>query len=161
MRTKIIVVAAILAIICAIIFWPSDKKKIMANLDALADYCSPVSGESVIETVKEVTLATKLFTDPFQVRIDSRKIDRQLSSKELSDRLLMLRKRLPNTTYSFDDKMVTLSGDTTATISTTLLLESESLDEQFTDAYELQANAVKVDGKWLFSSFTLIEFMQK
>lgn len=160
-KTVFLVLAIFLLVGGAIFLLPSDEKKIRENLDSLAEYCSSASKESVIETLQKVTLAAKLCTSPCRVDIESLKVDRDLHQKDITDRLLMLKKRLPNTRFSFQDTTVDIQGEARAEILTTLRLNGESVDGRFTDAYEMNITVDKQKGDWLFSSFTVVEFMKK
>ncbi|MCP4342728.1 MAG: hypothetical protein GY799_28560 [Desulfobulbaceae bacterium] len=162
MSNKIIIFLAIFLVIGgAIFFWPSDEKKIRDNLDSLAEYCSSTEKEPGLETLQKVALAAKLCTNPCTVQIESFKIDHQFSRKEITDRLLMMKKRLPNTVFSFHDTVLAIVAVNRAEATITLRLDGETVDGQFTDAYEFNIIVEKKDGNWLFSSFGVVEFMKK
>ena len=163
MNNKIVIfVLAIVLLVGGILFLlTSDEKKIRDNLESLAEYCSTVKSESVIETLRKVTLAAKLCTVPCKVYIESSQIDREFDQKDLTDRLLMMKKRLTNTTFIFEDAVVDVLGENRATVITTLRLDGQAVDGRFTDAYEMNITVEKHDGDWLFSSFTMVEFMKK
>ncbi len=161
MNKKILAVVVLLVLVGAIFLWPSDEKEINDHLTSLAESCSSQKAEPVLETLKKVTLAAKLCTDPCTVHIESLKKDRAFSRKELTDNFLMLKKRLPNTEFSFHDTVIDIVGDDRAEVTTTLRLNGKIVDDQFTDAYELNISVEKMDGDWLFSSFTVVEFMKK
>ncbi|MFT5700729.1 MAG: hypothetical protein ACI8ZB_003614 [Desulforhopalus sp.] len=145
----------------AIILLPSDEKKIKDNLVSLAEYCSTDEKESVLETLQKVTQAAKLCADPLKVHIDSVKLDNEFSSKDVTDHILMLKKRLPNTSFSFQDTAIDIPSKKRAIVITTLSLEGVAVDGRFTDAYEVNITVDKEDGDWRFSSFTVVEFMKK
>jgi hypothetical protein len=142
-------------------FWPSDEKKISRKLDALADYCSSENSETGIETLQKAALAAKLCTDPCTVHMESLNINRQFGRKEFTDRLLLMKKRLPDTRFSFHDTDINKVNDNQADVITTLRLNGKSVNGEFTDAYEMHITVVKNDGGWHFSSFTVVEFMKK
>lgn len=73
----------------------------------------------------------------------------------------MMKKRLPNTDFNFHDTVVDITGDDRAEVITTLRLHGKTVDEQFSDAYEMNITLEKKDGDWRFSSFTVVEFMKK
>ena len=160
-QKKYLLIIILLFVGAAIYFLPSDEKQIRGHLDSLAEYCSSAQGEPVIETLKKATQAAKLCTAPCAVQIESVNIDRELSLKEISDHILMMKKRLVNTTFSFHDTSVVFPIDNFAEIVTTLRLNGETVGQQFTDAYEVKISVVKKDGSWLFSSFEVVEFMEK
>lgn len=162
MNIKILLFLIILAAVTgALLFWPSDEKKIRSNLDSLAEYCSSAKQEPLLKTLQKADLAAKLCAAPCKVQFESFKIDREYSHKEFTDHFLMMKKRLPGTDFSFHDTVIDVDGDNRADITTTLRLNGKIIDEQFTDAYEMNITGQKQDGNWRFSSFTVVEFMKK
>ncbi len=150
-----------LAVGCALFFWPSDEKKIKANLAKLADYCSTLQEETVMVSLQKAALAAKLCTDPCAVQVESLKIDRNFNQKELIDHLLLLKKRLTNTAFNFHDTIIDLPGGNRVEVTTTLRISGKIADEQITDAYEIKISVAKKDGDWRFSSFTVVEFIKQ
>jgi hypothetical protein len=162
MNSKIFLFLAILLIVAGtLFFWPSDEKKIKGNLDSLAEYSSSAKEEPLLETLKKASQTAQLCTDLCKVQFESLKIDREFSRKEFTDHFLMMKKRLPNTDFSFHDTVINVEGDNRADITTTLRINGEIIDEWFTDAYEMNITANKKEGDWRFSSFTVVEFMKK
>ncbi|BHH82483.1 hypothetical protein [Desulforhopalus sp. 52FAK] len=160
-KTKFLLGIILMLVGGAIFLLPSDDKKIKKNLHSLAEYCSTLRVESMIETLRNVTLASKLCTDPCKIEIESRNFNKELSQKELSDNFLILKKRLPTTIFTFEDVSVDFPAENSASVLTTIRLNGESNDGNFTDAYEVDITVDKIDGDWLFSSFTVVEFMKK
>lgn len=160
-KYKVLLIGILFAVGSAIYVWPTDEKKIKENLTSLAEYCSSVNEEQVIGTMQKSALAAKLCTDPCTVNMKSFKIDREFSQKDMTDRLLMMKKRLPDTIFSFHDTLITIGGDSRAEVVTTLRINGKIVDDQFTDAYEISATAEKIEGNWRFSSFKVVEFMKK
>jgi len=161
MKIQLTLLVIIVSIVCSLFFWPSDEKRITKNLTSLGNYCSTVDGESIIDTMQKVASATKLFTYPLIIQTDSQNVDLSLNQKETSDQILMLKRRFPNTDFIFDDTNINLTNDHSADITTTLRLETKTVDGQFTDAYEIHATIEKINGEWLFTSFAVAEFMKK
>lgn len=160
-KTKFLLGIIFMLVGGAIFLMPSEDKKIKNNLNSLAEYCSTVSGEAVLETLRKVTLASKLCTDPCKIEIESRNFNKELSQKEISDNFLILKKRLPNTNFTFEDVSIDFPTKDSASVLTTIRLSGVSNDGNFTDAYEVDIKVDKIDGDWLFSSFTVVEFMKK
>jgi len=161
-NNRILLLLAILFVFSGtIFFWPSDEKKIRRNLSSLAEYCSSVNQEPVLETLQKSARAAKLCTAPCRVKIESFKIDQDFSQKEIADHILMMKKRHSNTDFNFYDTVVDIVADDRAEIITTLRLNGKTVDEQFSDAYEMNITIDKKDGVWRFSSFTVVEFMKK
>lgn len=146
----------------AVVFFllPSDEKKIRRNLSLLAEYSSSTSGEAAIEELKQAALAVKLCSDPCRVQTESHAISHDFNKKELRDNLIMMKKMLPDTVFSFHDTVVELFENGRAEIITTLSLARKIDDDRFTDSYELDIVATKTEGDWYFSAFTVVEVME-
>jgi len=157
----ILLIAITLSTVVAILFLPSDERRIKENLNSLSTYCSSVAAEPVMETLQKAAQAARLCTDICKFSIESFNIDREFSTKEISDHIVMMKKRLTGTSFSFKDTVVNISEDGRADITTTLHLDGETVDGRFTDAYEIDILVEKNGGDWLFSSFTVVEFMEK
>lgn len=161
MNKKILLALVLIITLIGIFLLPNDRKKILGNLDTLAEYCSTAGGEPAIAILKKGALAAKLCTNPCMVEIDSHNIHRDLLKKELTDHIVMMKRMMPATHFSFHDTNVTFSEKTRAELSTTLKLTGKMNNEHFSDAYELTIHAQKTDGDWLFSFFRVIEFMEQ
>ncbi len=157
------VLLALILILTAIVMFllPNDRKKIFSNLDTLAEYCSSASGETSIGLIKKVAQAGKLCKNPCMIQLKSYDINRALPKKELTDHILMMKRMMPETEFSFHDTTITFPQKKHAVVSTTLRLSGKINSDRFTDAYELSINTEKINGKWLFSSFSIVEFMEQ
>lgn len=157
--------AGILAILfctgIALFFLPGDEKSIEKKLAELGEFCSTPKGEAPFETLKKAAGAARLCTNSCQVTINSRNLDKMFNQKEISDNILMMKKRLPETIFSFHDTVVDIVADGRAKVITTVKLDGTSVDGRFVDAYEIDIEMKKENGEWLFSAFKVVEFMEK
>jgi hypothetical protein len=162
MNRKILVIISLL-LSGALLFWllPNDEKEIRKNLQQLAKFCSSTKDEGNIATLMNVGKAVKLCSDPCAVEVDSFDIKRVFIHKELSNHLLMMKQMLPDTRLTFSDVQVNFPQKDMALITSTLSLHGKTRNQRFTDAYELDIVALKTEGKWIFSAFTVIEFMER
>ncbi len=149
------------AVVAAVLLRPSDEKKILKNLGLMSEYCTTESQEPGLTTLQKTSSAAKLCTDPCKVQVESFGVDREFSRKEIANHIMMMKKRLVGTTFTFQDINFSFVDNNRAELTTTLRLNGKTVDGRFTDAYELQITAVKVEGDWLFSSFSVVEFMEK
>ena len=161
MIKKVVVIVLVIVIGAWYFLRDSDEQMIRDNLTHLAQYCSTPAEEPVFETLKKVSSAAKLCTDPCQVDIESFSIHRSYDAKALSDHILLMKKRLVGTTFHFEDTQVSLMSETSADIITTLRLTGKTVDGRFTDVYEIDVKAVKNDGDWLFTMFSVVEFIEQ
>lgn len=162
MNRKILVLCTIL-ITAALFFFllPSDEKEIRHNLELLAKYSSSADDEGTLSTLTKARSAANLCTESCTIDIESFHIKQQLSRKDISDHIIMLKKMLPDTRFTFNDIQINFPEENNALINTTLSLNGKTKNQRFTDAYELKSSVVKIDGDWLFSSFTVVEFMER
>ncbi len=151
----------LVAVVAVILLRPSDEKKILKNLEKMAEYCTTEAQEPGLTTLQKTSLAAKLCTDPCKVQVESFDVDREFNRKEITNHIMMMKKRLVGTTFIFQDTEFTSLSGNSAELTTTLRLNGKTVDGRFTDAYELQITAVKKEGDWLFSSFTVVEFMER
>lgn len=162
MNTKLLFLLLLLLTAAAVVLiLPNDEKKISNNLTSLAEYTSSSPEESAITRLKKAAFAAKLCSNPCLVHIDSLTIDREFETKKLTDHILMMKKMLSDTHFSFHDTGISFPENDRAEIIATLRLKGKIDDTRFTDAYELSINAKKIKRDWLFSSFTLVEFMEQ
>ena len=161
MNKKMLLLLIFIAAAAAFFLFPGDEKKIRSNLSALAEYCSSASEETGIASLKKVALAGKLCSNPCMVQIESFDINRDFSKKELTDHILMMKKIMPGTHFTFHDTTINFPLDNRAELTTTLRLTGKMKNDRFTDAYELSITTDKIDGDWLFSSFRVVEFMEQ
>ncbi len=162
MNRKILVFISLL--LCTILlFWllPNDKKEIRNNLQQLASLCSSSKGESSLVTISSAGKIAKLCTVPCSVEIEAFDIKRAFSGKEISQHVLMMKRMLPDTRFAFKDIQINFPQKNNALITATLSLHGKTKNERFTDAYELDIRSVNIDGDWLFSSFTVVEFLER
>lgn len=161
-RQLIIIGGIVLAaVVVFLVLRPSDEAKILKKLNLMAEYCTTQQQEPAMVTLQKVSSAAKLCTDPCLVKVDSEKVDQEFSRKEISDRVLMLKKRLIGTTFTFYDTSFTSLEGNNAALTTTLRLNRKTVDGRIADAYELDITAKKIEGKWLFSSFAVVEFVER
>jgi len=162
MNRKILVIASLL-LSGLLLFWllPNDEKKIRKNLQQLAEFCSSKKGEGTIVTLSSVGKAAKLCSDPCAVEVESFDIKNAFVRKELSNHLLMMKRMLPDTIFTFSDTQVNFPREDKALVTTTISLRGKTKNQRFTDAYELDIVVQKTDGQWLFSAFTVVEFMER
>ncbi len=139
----------------------SDEQQIKKNLALLAEYCSTTAQEPLLETMQKISQAAKLCRDPCEVKIPSFSIDREFTQQEFSQHLMLLKKQLPTTRFNFTDTSIIMPGEDSAAITTTVQLKGTNAAGRFADVYELDIGAEKIDGNWLFTSFHVVEFIEK
>ncbi len=145
----------------AYVLFPGNERQIRHNLDSLADYCSTTGNDRAIAALTKIAKAGKLFQSPCKVEMESFGIDRELDRKEITDHILMMKKMLPATRFTFSDTFVTFPEKNRAELTTTLRLTGKTTDNRFTDAFELNIITEKIEGKWLFSSVKVVEFLEQ
>ena len=142
--------------------WPNDEKKIHHNLSLLADYCSSAPQEALLAGLTKATKAAALCKDPCHVHVESfHFMTGEFHKKELRQHIVRMKKMLPDISFTFHDTVVEFAENDQADIITTLTLTGKIEKDHFTDAYELRIKSEKIGGDWLFSSFIVVEFMEK
>jgi len=142
-------------------FLPNDEKKIRNHLSTLAEYASSSPADAPMAVLKKVSLAAKLCSTPCSIHFESFNIDRDFDKKALTDHILMMKKMLPDTQFTFHDTAIDFPENNRAELLTTLRLKGKINDNRFTDVYEISIHAEKIKSSWFFSSFRIVEFLQK
>lgn len=145
----------------AFFFLPNDEKTIRSNLTTLAEYASSSPADTPIAVLKDGSFAAKLCSTPCSIYFESFNIDRDFDRKALTDHILMMKKMLPDTQFTFHDTVIDFPEKNKAELVTTLRLKGKMNDNRFTDVYEISAHAEKIKSNWLFSSFSVVEFLKK
>jgi len=134
-KRKLLFILPVLAIAVTVFFLlPSDEKKIRNNLAALVEYSSSLTDDTAIASLRKTAMAAELCRDPSAVTIESVDINRDFNRKETKNHILMMKRELPDTRFSFHDTVVKFPSDNRAEIITTLKLQGKVKDERFTDA---------------------------
>ena len=141
--------------------WPNDEKAIRKNLHQLADLCSTQKKSASIANMTDARGAAKLCAEQCSVEIESFRIQQTFSRKEISQHILLMKRTLAESHFAFKDITITFPSKTEAKITATLFLRTKTMDQRFTDAYELDIVSQKKNGDWLFSAFTVVEFMER
>lgn len=142
-------------------FLPSDENTIRSNLSALAEYASTSPADAPIAALKKASLAAKLCTTPCVIQFEMVNIDRGFDKKVLMNHIIMMKRMLPDTQFTFHDTAIDFPENNKAELVTTLRLKGKMNDNRFTDVYEISIHAEKIKGDWLFSSFSVVEFLKK
>ncbi len=142
-------------------FLQNDEKKIRSNLTTLAEYASSSPADTPIAVLKDVSLAAKLCSTPCSIHFESFNIDQDFDKKALTDHILMMKRMLPDTQFTFHDTVIDFPGDNNADLVTTLRLKGKMNDDRFMDVYEISIHAEKIKSHWFFSSFSVVEFLKK
>lgn len=162
MNKKILALCTILIAATLLFFLlPNDEKEIRRNMELLAEYSSSTDNDGTLSTITKSRSAANLCTKNCAIDIESYHAKQHLSRKEISDHIVLLKKMMPGTRFTFDDIHIDFQGENKALINATLSLNSKTEHQHFTDAYELKSSVVKVDGDWFFSSFTVVQFMER
>ena len=151
----------LIAAVAVFFFLPNDEKTIRRNLTTLAEYASSSPADTPIRILKDVSLAAKLCSTPCLIHFESFNIDRDFDKKALTDHILMIKKMLPDTQFTFHDTIIDFPEKNRAELLTTLRLKGKMHDNHFTDVYEINIHAEKTKTNWFFSSFSVVEFLKK
>ncbi len=158
MKKTVILSAIMIVAVTTFLLLNSDKRKIMRNLETLAEYSSTVQDEHPIRTMQNNLAAAKLCTDPFLVDFSQAKINQEKFDQEtLTDYMFYAKQYLPNTTVTFGDINITFDDKKQATIHCKLNLAGDFSDERIHNTYILNIIAVKPEREWLFSQVNIME----
>lgn len=160
-RNLFIILVLVLIVGVGFWLWPNDEKTIRKNLHQLAAFCSTAKESASMANMTDARGAAKLCAAQCSVEIESFHIQQTFSQQEISQHILFMKHTLAESHFAFKDITITFPSQTEAKITATLSLQTKTKDQRFTDAYELDIVSQKSDGDWLFSAFTVVEFMER
>lgn len=155
----------LLAVAGCIVYFllPNEEKKVEQQLRQLSSHLSKRGEEKPLQTLSTVAKIRSAFADPCRVAVASHTGEsiRPLSRKEITDRILMLRKRYTWLTLKVYDLAVTIEQDQTAEVTATLRIDGSGNDFDFSNLQDMKASMAKVEGKWHFTQLSLSEALKR
>lgn len=162
MNGKTILVAVLLAVVAVLLavrFWPSDERAIRAQLHLIEDAGSKLLSEQPIESLMKATQLAGLCNDPCRLVVTAAQHADIYPRKQIQDRIVMVRAFYSEVEVTLHDITIALAENHTAVVRGTIRLRGRSKGEALADVQELRAEMGKIDGTWLFTSVEIVEVL--
>ncbi len=161
-KTAIIaVIAAVLAALLIVHYWPGDERAVRKVLAELAETASKSSLERPVQSLLRAKRIADHFADPCHLTIETSGYDDAFSRNQIQDRIVMVRTSFTALTVSLNDISIRFPEKHTANVLLTLRLTGLHGDESYADVQEVEAALHKTDGRWLLTAVRLVAVLER
>jgi len=157
--------AVLFGILAILHFLPSEEKKVRTQFDLLSRYVSKEPGEDLFSMANRVKNIGRLFTENSEFRIEGDPLysfSGNYTREEVSGYALRGRTYFSNLSLKFHDLKIEFPDKATAKVNLTARLTGESTTgEKVDDTREFDCRLKKIEKKWLFSRFEVVEVLRR
>jgi hypothetical protein len=161
-RLIIALMVVISGVVLLVYVLQSEEHKIKRAFASLATWASKEEGENNLTMVQKMRSIGSVCEKTCHIKAPGTTFSGAYSSQQIS--ALAARTRIPFTSLSlrFDDLHIELIRKGRATVRVTAqLMGIQKRGERLEDTRELECRLQKVEGKWLFTHFELIEVLER
>jgi len=152
----------VVAISAALLFFPSEERKVKRRFALFSDYVSKDSKENTITMASKIKRITALFSEHCNFMISDHSLSGNYTREDISGMALRGRAYFSTLDLKFYDLKVSLPEKDLARVNVTARLSGQSVDgERVDETRELMCLLKKVEKNWLFSSLEVIEVLRK
>ncbi len=164
-KIKHLVIAFLIVMIgifAAFLFFPSEEKKVKKQFVLLSEHTSKEPGENTFIMANRIKGIKALFAENCDFKVPDYSLSDLYTREEISGIALRGRAHFSNLGLKFYDVKVSFPEKDVARVNLTGRLTGKSVyGEQVDETRELRCLLKKVEKKWLFSSFEVIEVLKK
>ncbi|MCP4688610.1 MAG: hypothetical protein GY859_11200 [Desulfobacterales bacterium] len=159
----LIVVLAVAAGVYALLhFLESEENRIKKRFKVLAEVISRDSEENKLALVVKTSKLQRLLAPKCTVDYPARSISRTYTPKEISQIVTRVLLQYSECFSKFYDIGVEITGETRASAVFTVKLTGELPSGEYAeDIREVESELQKIEGEWMFNSFTLVDVLEK
>ena len=168
MKLRYVIIATVvvlLGILAVLHLFPSEEKKVRKQFDLLSQYVSKEPGEDLFSMANRIKNIGRLFAEGCEFKIEGDPLysfSGNYSREEVSGYALRGRTYFSKLSLKFDDLQIGFPEKGMAKVSLTARLSGKSTaGENVDEARELECILKKIEKKWLFSSFEVVEVLKK
>jgi hypothetical protein len=148
---------------CSVLyFFPSEEKKIKKQFALLSQWASKDQEENIFALVERGKRIVTLFDENCGLKIPPYSIDGRYTREEIAAYAAHPRSKFSRLNLEFYDLNISFPEESLARVSLTGKLTGESPGkENVNEIRELECVLKKIEGKWLFSEFEIVEVLKK
>jgi hypothetical protein len=154
---------ALIVGICAFLyFFPSEEKKIKKQFSLLSQQAFKNREENIFTLVQKGKGIGTLFDENCGLKVSPYSIDGRYSRKEIAAYAVRARSQFSRLDLEFYDLKISFPEEGFAKITLTGKVTGKLWGkENVNETRELECALKKIEGKWLFSEFEVVEVLQK
>ena len=155
----------LIGILAVFYFLPSDEKKVRKQFDLLSQYVAKEPNEDLLSSANRVRNIGKLFADPCDFKIEGDSFysfSGKYTREDLAGYALRGRSYFSTLSLKFHDLKVEFPERGTAKVGFTARLSGKSTGgEKVEEAREYLCVLQKIEGKWFFDRFEVVEVLKR
>ena len=155
------VFVAALAFVLVVYFKGNEKKKIKKQFAKLTEYVSKQPKEGNISMVFKTQSMSSLFADSCEIEIPGTPLTGNYSPEEISSNVARAKMHFSSISLNIYDIEVEIADENHASAVFTASFKASSKNREAEETREISSSLVKVEGKWKFSGFKLVEVLEK
>jgi len=150
-----------------ILYWlikgDSDEVRIRKSFETFARAASKEAGEGTTALLIKTQTLGKLFDEKCSLEGTKTFLDGNYTPEEVTSNAVMARKHASSLSMRFHDLTVNISSpeDASARFTVRVTGISANAGGSFSESREMNATLRKKEGKWLFTSFKVIDVFEK
>jgi hypothetical protein len=167
-RLKTVIISGLVVLIGILAFFyfsPSEEKKVRKQFDLLSQYVAKEPGEDPFSMANRIQNLSKLFSENCEFKIEGDllySLSGKYSRQEVAGYALRGRSYFSDLTLKFYDLKVQFPERGLSQVRLTARLTGRSnAGEKAEEIRELQCFLTKIEKKWLFSQFEVVEVLKR
>ena len=158
----IAVLMVIVGILAAVFFFPSEEKKVKKQFALLSEWVSKDPGESTFTMAHKIKSIGTLFAETCDLIVPVHSLSGSYPRQEISGIALRGRAQFNTLSLKFYDLNISFPENGVAKVALTGKLTGRTtFGEEMDETRELECLLKKVEKKWLFSQFEVVEVLKK
>jgi len=158
----ILLLVLIIGICSFLYFFPSEEKKIKKQFSLLSRWASKDREENILNLVQRGKSIGTLFDENCGLKVLPYAIDGKYSREEVTAYAGRARSQFSRLNLEFYDLNISFPEEGLAKVTLTGKLTGELQNkENVNEIRELECVLKKIEGKWLFSEFEVVEVLKK
>ena len=164
-KMKYLIIAFLIIVVglsATLIFFPSEEKNVKKKFALLSGHMSKDSGENTLIMASKIKGISALFGENCNLTVSDYSLSGNYTREEISGIALRGRAHFSILDLKFYDLKVSFREKDLAQVNLTARLTGKSVSGEHVDeTRELICLLKKIEKKWLFSSFEVIEVLKK
>jgi len=164
-KMKYLIIAlfiVMVGILATFLFFPNEEKKVKKRFVLLSEYMLKDPGENTFVMANKIKRISALFGEKCNFTVSDYSLSGNYTREEISGIALRGRAHFSNLGLKFYDLKISFPEKDLAQVNSTVRLTGKSVyGEHVDETRELICLLKKVEKKWLFSSFEVIEVLKR
>lgn len=152
----------IIGIWAAIFFFQNEEKKVRKQFNLLSEWVSKAPGENTFTLVQKIKNMGTLFPENCELKVPVHSISGRYTREEITAYATRGRSLFSQLYLRFYDLHISFPEKELAKVMLTAKLTGRStLGENVDETHDLECLLKRIENKWLFSSFEVVEVLKK